>query len=89
MGVQLSSLSQLNNIMKNTNLCRNCTFWRDKGWSGNEGIGICDNPKVIEQVKILSDSLLERFVPEPRDVIFISNSMRFNADFGCIHFEKI
>ena len=39
--------------------CSSCSFWRDKGWDGDEGIAKCDNPIVIEQVLMMNDELIE------------------------------
>lgn len=74
--------------------CKSCIFWRGKGWSGDIGIGICDNPKVIAQVTLLSEAVIERFVvgdsekEKKQNAAIIANSMRFRSDFGCLHYEK-
>jgi hypothetical protein len=64
-------------------------FWRDKGWaSETDGIGVCDNKNVIEQVTLMSEEIIKRFVKDERDAKFIFNSLRFDSQFGCIHHEK-
>lgn len=65
--------------------CRSCRWWRDKAWDGDEGIGICDNPTTIEQVTLMSEALLGRFVAEPPAARMIAQSLRFSSEFGCIH----
>lgn len=67
--------------------CRHCKWWRDKGWVGDEGIGICDNPQVIRQVSVMKEEMIIRFVREQSEARMIANSQRFHSDFGCIHFE--
>lgn len=67
--------------------CRSCRWWRDKGWADDEGIGICDNPKVIEQVQMMSEGLISRFVADQRDTRMIAQSLRFSSEFGCIHWS--
>jgi hypothetical protein len=71
------------------NRCRTCRWWRDKGWYLDEGIGICDNPKTIEQVSMLNEDMIKRFVPEPSDAKMIANSLRFSSEFGCINWMEI
>lgn len=74
--------------------CSSCQFWRDKGWNGDEGIGICDNPIVIKQVSMMSEELIERFVTGDTDkdkksnARFLANSLRFHSHFGCIHYNR-
>jgi hypothetical protein len=68
-------------------LCKNCRFWRDKAWDGDDGIGICDNPTVIKQVSLMSEEFIKRFAKDERDACVIAGSLRFNSDFGCIHFK--
>jgi hypothetical protein len=70
-----------------TKTCRNCTYWRDKSWVENEGIGICDNTIVIEQVKMMNEETVRRFTKNDSDAKFIVESIRFNSEFGCIHFK--
>jgi hypothetical protein len=73
--------------------CSSCHFWRDKGWDGDEGIGKCDNPIVIEQVSMLSEELIERFVAGDTDkdkksnARFLADSLRFHSHFGCVHYN--
>lgn len=75
--------------------CSSCSFWRDKGWDGDKGIGICDNPIVIKQVSIISEDLIERFVVGDTDkdkksnARFLANSLRFHSHFGCIHYNGV
>ena len=69
--------------------CSSCCFWRDKGWANNQGIGKCDNPNVIKQVTVMSESLIERFVLDKRDARFIATSLRFRNDFCCIHHKPL
>lgn len=73
--------------------CRNCKFWRDKAWGSDDtGIGICDNPIVINQVRMMSEGVLFKFVAGDNDkdkksnARFIANSLRFDSEFGCNHF---
>lgn len=73
--------------------CSSCRFWRDKAWDGDEGIGICDNQKVIEQVSIMSEELIKRFVAGDTDkekksnARTLANSLRFHSHFGCVHYN--
>lgn len=73
--------------------CFSCRFWRDKGWDGDEGIGKCGNPIVIEQVSMMSEELIERFVAGDTDkdkksnARFLANSLRFHSHFGCVHYN--
>jgi hypothetical protein len=75
--------------------CSSCRFWRDKGWDGDEGIGKCDNPIVIEQVSIMSEEMIERFVTGETDkdkksnARFLANSLRFHSHFGCVHYNGV
>ena len=74
--------------------CSSCRFWRDKGWDGDEGIGKCDNPIVIEQVSMMSEELIERFVAGDTDkdkksnARFLANNLRFHSHFGCVHYNR-
>ena len=78
--------------IQNMENCSNCKFWRDKGWDekGN-GTGICDNPKVIEEVSMLDEEVLKKFVKGSNDnekkwnARFIHNSLRFSNKFYCKH----
>lgn len=74
--------------------CKNCLFFRDKGWDEIGGCnGICENPFVIKQVSILNEEDLKKFVSgeTEKDVKsnarFIKNSLRFDGEFGCLHFN--
>lgn len=75
-----------------TNKCKNCKFWRDKAWTDDIGIGVCDNPIVINQVSMMSEYMIEKFVVGDNDkdrksnARFIHNSLRFDSEFGCNHF---
>ena len=76
--------------------CSNCRYWRDKGWDGEgNGTGICDNQKVIEQVTLLNEELLKRFVKgESENDIkhnarWIYNSLRFSDKFRCCHYNVV
>ena len=75
--------------------CSTCRFWRDKGWDGDEGIGICENPIVIEQVSMMGKEMIKPFVIDDTDqhkkahALMIANSLRFHSSFGCIHYESL
>lgn len=73
--------------MDNTKTCRNCTHWRDKGWAGDEGVGKCSNSIVIEQVSMMNQEIIRRFTNHDSEAKMIADSIRFNSEFGCIHFE--
>lgn len=78
----------------NNKTCLFCHFWRDKGWDGDEGIGICDNSLVIKQVSMMSETMIEKFVlgntekDKKSNARFLSSSLRFNSNFGCIHYKS-
>lgn len=68
--------------------CKNCAFWRFKGDSEADpvGIGICDNPESIKQVNIVDAEIMTRYFSiTPETAQFIMNSLRFHGNFGCIH----
>lgn len=74
--------------------CSNCRFWRDKGWDGEgNGTGICDNKYVINQVTIISEEHLKKFVngdteqDKKYNARWISTSMRFSDKFCCCHYR--
>lgn len=69
------------------NTCDKCRHWRDKAWDGDNGIGICDNPKV--KIEVNCKGFLELLNIDPRDQKQILHSIRFPNDFGCIFFESI
>lgn len=67
--------------------CRSCRWWRDKGWDGDFGIGICDNPKTIEQVSMMSEALLSRFINDQSATRMVAQSLRFSSEFGCVNWS--
>lgn len=83
------------NLKPDNHNCSSCKFWRDKGWVGDDGIGICDNTNVIKQVSILNEDSIKTFIKgdneadKKSNARFISNSLRFKSNFGCIHHENI
>lgn len=69
--------------------CKDCKYWRDKAWVGDEGIGICDNEKTQSQIKIMSVYLMQATMGLPEfQAQFIHDSMRVHSEFGCINFEN-
>jgi hypothetical protein len=69
--------------------CECCRFWRDKGWANDGGIGKCDSPDVIKQVRGMNAEMIKHFVNDERDAGFIANSIRFENTFGCIHHKEL
>jgi len=73
--------------------CSSCRFWRDKGWGGDEGIGMCDNPIVIKQVSMMREEIIKPFVigdteqHKKAHARMIANSLRFHGSFGCVHYN--
>lgn len=68
-------------------ICRNCHHWRDKAWSGDQGVGVCDNPNVDVRPRckaILASQGVEEWAADE-----ILQSVRFPSDFGCRFFEPI
>lgn len=69
--------------------CKNCRFWRFKSEGANGQSGICENAETINQVRLMSLGMIERFVNDNRDALHISLSQRFDGEFGCINFIAI
>jgi hypothetical protein len=67
--------------------CESCRHWRDKGWDGDSGIGICDNPKVEVRVT-MGEYFLTKFCKvNSQDAMAVERSIRFPSEFGCIFHE--
>ena len=69
--------------------CKNCRFWRFKSSDANNQSGICENAETINQIRLMSLGLIERFVNDKRDALDIFLSQRFDGEFGCINFQKV
>ncbi len=68
-------------------ICDNCKWYRWKSIDNDVVRGICDNPKVIEQVTLISEGFLEMMEITGWKKDNVVRSLRFNGNFGCIHFE--
>ena len=76
-------------------LCMNCIFWRDKGWDGDSGSGVCENPMVMKQVSLMSEQHIKPFVIGDTDqhkkahARMIANSLRFDSHFSCVNHKPL
>ena len=69
------------------NTCGRCTFWRHKSTANGQSFGICDNPK--NDTNVLSIGLIMHITECDKETAeFIHNSIKYNENFGCIHFKK-
>ncbi len=74
--------------MSKAGTCESCIHWRDKGWDGDRGIGVCDNPRV--EVRGVPEEHLTNFYKlAPDEARSIAQSTRFPSDFGCRHHEPL
>lgn len=65
------------------NICDNCKHFRHK----SDNFGICDNLK--NDTRVMSENLIKHLTGCDEQIAFeIHESIRYNVNFGCIHFEE-
>lgn len=76
--------------------CKNCRWFRTKVWYGDNAekeMGICDNADTIREIRLwrIPGHIYLPDKPEPLVAEMneqIQQGIRFEGEFGCVHFES-
>lgn len=76
---------------KETVTCKTCIFWRFKASSDGKAVGVCDNPKFPQKIRIGHTNEICEMLKEGVGLYEFEQAaqpymtVRIPEEFGCIH----